>query len=474
MDTVFSILTTTGLIIAVILFFNLMIFVHELGHFWAGRWRGLYIDRFQIWFGKPLWKKTINGVQWGLGWIPAGGFVSLPQLAPMEAIEGKASIPENQKPITPVDKIIVAAAGPFFSLLLAIVFACIVWAVGKPSTNYTVTQVGYVPTESPAFIAGLRAGDQILEIDDHPVHKWIGNMEGVRERILLGENKMVKFLVQAPGEKSPRIVMSGFNIPETSWWQRKALRVVGISPAMKSIVKDVLPGSPAQVAGLQPQDEIIAVQGATAYSPLMIEEPLTKADSLEITVKRGNETLNLELKGAIPSNWQGKDGAEKISGIQWTETTEGIEKGLEHPSPLSQITMSLKWMGDTLTKIFAPDSDIGMQHLSGPVGIANSLYSMISTPQGWMLALWFAVVLNVNLAVLNILPLPVVDGGHIVLNTLELIFRRPISGRILEGIQTVFVLCLMLFFVFVTFKDVGDLFGKPKQEQLPVPNFTSK
>lgn len=473
MDTVFSILTTTGLVIAVILFFNLMIFVHELGHFWAGRWRGLYIDRFQIWFGKPLWKKTINGVQWGLGWIPAGGFVSLPQLAPMEAIEGKASIPENQKPITPVDKIIVAAAGPFFSLLLAIVFACIVWAVGKPSTNYTVTQVGYVPTESPAFIAGLRAGDQILEIDDHPVHKWIGNMEGVRKRILLGENKMIKFLVQAPGESSPRVVMSGFNIPETPWWQRKALRVVGISPAMKSIVKNVLPGSPAQIAGLQAQDEIIAVKGVTAYSPLMIEEPLKKDSSLEITIKRGNETLNLELSGAIPPNWAGKDGAEKISGIQWVETTEGLEKGLEHPSPLSQITMSLKWMGDTLTKIFAPHSDIGMQHLSGPVGIANSLYSMISTPQGWMLALWFAVVLNVNLAVLNILPLPVVDGGHIVLNTLELIFRRPISGRILEGIQTVFVLCLMLFFVFVTFKDVGDLFGKPKQE-LPVPSFTSK
>src|SRR6056297_1308746 len=105
---------TALLIILVILIFNLIIFVHELGHFWAAKWRGLKIDRFQIWFGKPLWSKTINGVQYGLGWIPAGGFVALPQLAPMEAIEGEnRESSEPLPPISPLDKIIVAFAGPF-------------------------------------------------------------------------------------------------------------------------------------------------------------------------------------------------------------------------------------------------------------------------------------------------------------------------------------------------------------------------
>src|SRR5437016_12721656 len=102
--------------IEVLLLFNLLIFVHELGHFLAARWRGLKIDRFAIWFGKPIWKKKINGVEYALGWIPAGGYVALPQMATMEAIEGKPDESvENLPPVSALDKIIVAVAGPLFS-----------------------------------------------------------------------------------------------------------------------------------------------------------------------------------------------------------------------------------------------------------------------------------------------------------------------------------------------------------------------
>ena len=118
MDSILSVLATIAIIFGVVMLFNFMIFIHELGHFFAARWRGLYVDRFQIWFGRPIWKKTVNGVQWGLAWIPAGGFVSLPQMAPMEAIEGRAELPKDLKPVTPLDKIIVAAAGPAASFLL--------------------------------------------------------------------------------------------------------------------------------------------------------------------------------------------------------------------------------------------------------------------------------------------------------------------------------------------------------------------
>src|ERR1700676_5193268 len=112
----------------VILIFNLLIIVHELGHFLAARWRGLHIDKFGIWFGKPIWKKTIKGVEYSLGCIPASGFVLLPQMAPVEAVEGKPETPrQNLPPITSLDKIIVAFAAPFFSFLLALAFALVVW-----------------------------------------------------------------------------------------------------------------------------------------------------------------------------------------------------------------------------------------------------------------------------------------------------------------------------------------------------------
>src|SRR5258708_27909934 len=119
--------------IEVLLLFNLLIFVHELGHFLAARWRGLKIDRFAIWFGKPIWKKKINGVEYALGTIPAGGYVALPQMASMEAIEGKGeSSDQPLPPISALDKIIVAFAGPLFSFLLPFAFAVVVMIVGRP------------------------------------------------------------------------------------------------------------------------------------------------------------------------------------------------------------------------------------------------------------------------------------------------------------------------------------------------------
>src|SRR5437879_10381645 len=115
-------------IIEVLVIFNLLIVVHELGHFLAARWRGLYIEKFGVWFGQPLWKKTINGVQYSLGSLPFGGFVALPQLAPMDIIEGKADVDREQlPPISALDKIIVAFAGPLFSFLLAVIFALFIW-----------------------------------------------------------------------------------------------------------------------------------------------------------------------------------------------------------------------------------------------------------------------------------------------------------------------------------------------------------
>ncbi len=472
LDSILSGLGTAAVIAIVILLFNFMIFVHELGHFFAARWRGMYVDRFQIWFGKPLWKKTINGVQWGLGWIPAGGFVSLPQMAPMEAIEGEVDLPKDLKPVTPLDKIIVAAAGPISSFLLAAVFAMVVWIVGKPGVEYPVTTVGYIPVDSPAATSGLKPGDKILEIDGNPVSQWTGNMEGVRERIMLGEGTKIQFLVQRPGVEKPIVIESGFKIPETKWWQRSAMRQVGVLPAGSAIVGEVIAGSPAAKAGLKAGDVLTALNGEKLWSPAALALESKEGVPMKLGVKSADgKEFTVDVTPEIPGNWQGKTGARAITGIQWKLGDEVKETTL-YPTPWSQIGQSLKWMGDTMKKVFAPNSDISMEHLSGPVGIASYFYQMLLTEDGWKLALWFAVVLNINLAVLNILPLPVVDGGHVVLGTAELILKRPVSGRILEFVQTGFVFLLMGFFVFVSFKDVGDFF-KPSdaEEKLPAPLF---
>ena len=233
------------ILLEVVVLFNLLIVVHELGHFLAARWRGLYIEKFGIWFGKPLWKKTINGVQYSLGSIPFGGFVALPQLAPMDVIEGKADVDRAKLPkISALDKIIVAVAGPLFSLLLALFFACVVWAVGHPvSESDLTTVIGYVQEDSPAAKAGLRAGDKILEVDGKPVSRFFGMNNSVIWNVVRSEGTVIPFKVERDGKVLSVDVVP--RIAETSGWRRKSMRQVMIQPAVTPLIEDVEKDSPA-------------------------------------------------------------------------------------------------------------------------------------------------------------------------------------------------------------------------------------
>ena len=474
-NTILSSLETAWLIFLVVMFFNVMIFVHELGHFLAGKWRGAYIDRFQIWFGKPIWQKEIKGVKWGIGWIPAGGFVSLPQLADMQSIEGEADIPKDLKPLKPLDKVIIAAAGPLASLLLAYFFAVLVWVVGKPVAEMPTTTIGYIPAGSPAAEAGLLPGDTIRTIDGQAVTKWMGNMEGVRELVAMSEHEKITFSIDRKmpdGSTQQLTIESGYKLPETKWWQRTAMRQVGIMPEAPAIIGNIIPGSPAEQAGLIKGQRIVKLNGTPVFSPVPVVEAAEKG-ALELTLQNadGSEVTTC-ITPALPTNWQGQAGARPIMGFIWGGMEDSLKT--EHPGVQEQIDQSFRWMGETLAKVAAPGSSVGMEHLSGPVGIGNYLYQMLSSPDGWKLILWFAVVLNVNLAVLNILPLPIVDGGHVVLGTLEIIFRRPVGGKLLEWIQIGFMFLILTFFLFVTFKDVGDLVGgeDAQADKLPPPVFS--
>jgi regulator of sigma E protease len=157
--------------------------------------------------------------------------------------------------------------------------------------------------------------------------------------------------------------------------------------------------------------------------------------------------------------------------VLWDERGAG---SIVHPNPFQQVVGSVMTIFETISAVISPKSGITLQHLSGPVGIMNLYYKIFESPDGWQLALWFSVVLNVNLALLNLLPIPVLDGGHITLALIEGIRKRPINVRVLEYVQTACALLIIGFMLYVTFYDVLDLrpqkAGPPPEEMSFTPS----
>ena len=454
-----TILNVALLIFVVVMLFNLIIFVHELGHFLAGKWRGLQIDRFQIWFGKPIWKKEYKGVQYGLGWIPAGGFVALPQMAPMEAIEGGDKDRKPMPPITPLDKIIVAFAGPLFSILLALVAGVVVWGIGKPKDFIPSTVVGYVEEGLKAEKAGIRLGDRILEINGQPVNGFAGSLDSITERIVLSSGDKIQFKIQRPGVEKPILLTSGFDRPKSRWFQRSGLRQVGLGPEGPALVEGVLENSPAAKMGLQKGDRILKVDGDKLYSDIQLTQYLKKKDFKAVVLevkKKSGELVTVEVAPAKPTQPSDRD---PMLGVAWNLNSD-VDIRIVHPNPLTQVADSLKMMWITITSVADPGSSIGVDHLSGPVGIGQMLFSLLQTEDGWRRILSFLVLFNVNLAVLNMLPFPVLDGGHITMAILEKICGKPIQMKTMEVIQTACALALISLMLYVTSKDIGDKFGR--------------
>ncbi len=466
-----SILKILFIALEVLMLFNLLIFVHELGHFLAARWRGLKVERFAIWFGKPIWKKTINGVEYVMGSIPAGGYVSLPQMASMETIEGKTETAvEELPPVSVLDKIIVAFAGPLFSFLLALAFAVAVMVVGRPvGEAEATTTIGYVEKDGPADKAGLKVGDRILEVDGHKVSKFGGMGDSVTWRIVRSTGETIPVKVDRDGKE---LVMTAAPAKEqTKFWQRKSLRQIRISPAQSSLIAEVSPNSPAEVAGLKPGDEILEVNGKKLHHFAAVSEVIEENPGTELVMliqRPGTAAFQVKIKPEKPVS--PPDEKPRL-GILWNAS--GKTK-LVHPGAIEQVVSSVSAMTETFGALFARDTDIKPQHLGGAVKIMDVYYRLFASESGWRLALWFSVLMNVNLAVLNMLPIPVLDGGHIVLAIIEGIRRRPLSARILNSIQTGCAVLLIGFMIYIAFYDVQELPWKRSKEKPAAVKFAPR
>jgi regulator of sigma E protease len=371
----------------------------------------------------------------------------------MDIIEGKADLDRAKLPkISALDKIIVAVAGPLFSLLLALFFAGVVWVVGHPvSESDSTTIIGYVMPDSPAQKVGLQPGDKILEVDGKPVRRFLGMNDSVSWDVVRSEGDKIAVKFQRDG--NVRTVWVEPFKAETRGWRRKSVRQLLIFPAETAIIDKVEPNTPAAAAGLRSRDIIRGFNQTPIYNPIGLLEYISKHpnDQLVLQVEREEARFDVPVKPTLlPTEGEMKP---RI-GIQW-DTTGKISIG--HPNPIEQIYDSVTSTLKTIGAVASPKSDVKLQHLSGPVGIGRIYYLLFQSERGWQLALWFSVILNVNLAILNMLPIPVLDGGHIVLAIIESVRRKPVNMRVLEVIQTSCAMLIIGYMLYVTFFDVQDL-----------------
>ncbi|MGI9240852.1 MAG: site-2 protease family protein, partial [Verrucomicrobiales bacterium] len=404
-----------------------------------------------------------------------------PQMAPMDAIEGKGGDGEEEPlpKISPLDKIIVAFAGPLFSFGLAFCFAVLVWGLGKPErASSATTVIGYVEADGPADQAGLKEGDRVVSIDGAKIRHFSSPVDSVVERVMFSRNETMDWVVERGGQELPLSV--GYVKVPLNGSKRAPIRTVGVAPLEPAIVGAFLDGgTPAERAGFKAGDVIKSVDGQTVYSYMHFGKLVRASEGkqLAVGIVRDGEAMTLELVPEKPVYDKPlEDGKQPqfMAGII-QRAPDDLTLTKPGPKPMVQLQDSLTMMFRTIGGLFSSKSDISPTHMSSAVGIGNIYYKMLSDPKyGWLMAIWFSVLLNVNLAILNMLPFPVLDGGHITIALMEAVRRRPVNVRVLEYIQVVCVVALMGFMLFVTFFDTTDIFGDNKKgEAPPKPSFRS-
>ncbi len=438
-------LWTTALIA---IFFGGSIFFHELGHFLAARLCHLKVDRFSIGFGPAIWSwRGRDGVDYRISWLPLGGYVLLPQLADLSAIEGRGSSdPAALPPVAYWPKMFVFVAGATFNVLFALALACVITVVGEQRTVLT-TRVGYVrPTievngaeaPSPAKLAGVRVGDRILAVDGQPVADW----DSVRSDIFLGggHTKSGSPEVVFTVERDGAILVLPIHPLLTG---EDGVRQVGIEAAGLDVVRGVDPGSPAAQAGLRADDLIIAADSERIESIFGLVDHLTDrhAQPVVLRIRRGAQDLSVTLPARAKPDF---DSAGLLIEPQMVTV---------HPWPFAQVWRYVTETFQNLASLLNPHSNIGLSKMSGPIGIVDQFRH--ATEVGIRVVIGFTILINVNLAILNLLPIPVLDGGQMLFATIEWIRGRRLPMNFVLTTQSVFLGLILIMICYVSVFDVG-------------------
>lgn len=431
-------------VVGVVLLFGAAVFVHEWGHFWMARRRGLKVEAFAIGFGPKIIGWTRDGIEYSWRLIPAGGYVKLPQMITSEALEGNRSSDEPLPPVSPWSKILVAVAGPFMNVVFAFAIATLIYFVGLPMlVNPSI--VGYVDPNSEEYKLGIREGDRIVAVNGKSVKSW----QDVQMTTVLARTNVLPVVIERDGKRTHYQLTAKIN--ETLGW-----KMLNLDPRDHPEVIEVQKNGAAERAGLQAKDVVLSFAGVPIAGREQLIDLIQKrgGEPTEMIVNRGADKVSLTITPALdPTTNKGR------IGVMLGSSSANVYQ-VERPGPLPWVQIADVWDKtiSTLSALFhSKQTGVGVKDLSGPPGILAMLAAQINTD--YRLALSFLVLLNINLAIINLFPVPVLDGGHILMAIIERIRRRPLSVRFMEYTTTAFAVLLISFMLYVSFNDVTKRFG---------------
>jgi regulator of sigma E protease len=433
----------------VVFLFGLAIFIHELGHYLAARWLGLQIDTFAIGFGPALWKRRINGVEYRINWIPCGGYVALPQLDPsgMEKVQGgEGSSDARELPdVSPWKRIVVSVAGPFGNVVLAVVLAYVIFLTPGVRTGVTDTRVGTVEEESDAWKAGLRAGDRILAVNGQRVETW---SELEVENHIKGQSGRATFRVARDGaERDIEIPIKREEIFGISMLD-------GVLPEAACVVSEVVPGSPAAACGLVSNDVIQTVGKIPVLGKATFVALIRKSGGAPVAlgVKRGGERVTL----TVTPKYDDDAGCHRV-GVVVHDGLEDVRPWMMYRDPWKQLKWDSLSVVRVLQALVAPkekgERTAVAKSIGGPAMIFLRLYETVKG--GLMEALGFLRMICVNLAILNLLPIPVLDGGHVLFALFEVVSRRKPHQKVVAVLVNGCAIMLIGLMVLLFYRDIA-------------------
>jgi len=436
----------------------LLVVFHEYGHYWVARRCGVKVLRFSLGFGKVIYRKQFaaNGTEWVISAIPLGGYVKMLDEREGEVTAEELHLAFNRKPV--LQRMAIVSAGPLANLLLAVLLYWVLFMHGLPGLKPVL---GEVPPGTPAASAQMQAGETILSVNGVSIPSW----QEMRWELMTSALQRGKVAIEARSADGQHLThlldVSSLRADDLDGEFLDKLGVHLHQPIILPVIGKLVEGGVAQRAGLHEGDEVLRVNGLPVADWSVLVEAVRSHPGLSLTldIKRAGLTLGLLV---VPETVKesgtrvGKIGAgPKVDQAAWqamlTEVSyppvEAFRQALQKTWDTAAI--SLKMMGKMLI------GEVSMKNLSGPITIAD--YAGQSAQVGLGAYLGFLALISISLGVLNLLPVPLLDGGHLLYYVAELLKGSPVSERTWEIGQKIGIALLGTLMVFAIYNDINRL-----------------